>query len=203
MQYIATVTKSAVHLTLCPQSTRRRYALMTFSSKPPDSVWYPTLLSWGWQSLDELNQQLEPLNFYLDFSEPAILCRTCKYALKPSENSNTVTMHLSKHDISFKQRKKLADFIHTLRLPDPKTLPARQDKAPTHPFLSDREGSTYSRCDYRTTSRDLFDRHVRKEHEGRGRKARDAMTEVMAFFSKPGLRMALLASGRCNLFREI
>lgn len=145
---------------------------MTSPSKSPDSVLYPTLLSWGWKSLDELNQQLEPLSLYVNSPEPAILCRICKYALKPNGKSNTVTRHLSKHGISIQQHKRLAEFIRTLRVPDPQTLLPRRDKVPPHLFLTNLEGSLCSHCDYRTTSRDLFDRHVKKEHKGRGRKAR-------------------------------
>jgi hypothetical protein len=127
---------------------------MASPSTPKDSVLYPTLSSGDWESLDELNKQLKPLGLYLNSPELAILCRTCKYALKPSEKSNTVTRHLSKHNISLLQHKQLANFIRTLHLPDPKNLPLRQDDSPRHLFLATREGVTCTHCTYRTTSKD-------------------------------------------------
>jgi hypothetical protein len=145
---------------------------MASLSEPDHSVLYPTLFQLGWKSLEELNKKLEPLSLYLNSPEPAILCRTCKYALKPSETSNTITRHLSKHNISLLQHKQLADFIRTIRLPDPKSLPPRPDGSPRHPFLADRKGVICSHCGYRTTSTDLFKRHVKKQHQGASRKAR-------------------------------
>jgi hypothetical protein len=165
---------------------------MASSSKTNELVPYPDLPPRGWKSLEELNKQLEPLGLYLNSPEPAILCRTCKYALKPDGKSNTITRHLSKHSISLLQHKRLADFIRALRLPDPKTLPLRRDHSSPHPFLTAREGTTCSSCTYRTTSKDLFDRHVKKVHKVGGRKSRKQ--DVLRWERDDGTYSVLLQS---------
>ena len=50
------------------QSTALLLLYMASPSTSDDSATYPTLSSWGWKSLDELNKQLEPLGLYLNWA---------------------------------------------------------------------------------------------------------------------------------------
>lgn len=52
----------------------------------------------------------------------------------------------------------------SLGFPDPNTLPLREDGCSPHPQLARRRGLACRGCKERTTSRDLMQRHLTKEH---------------------------------------
>ena len=51
-----------------------------------------------------------------------------------------------------------------MHLLDPKTISSGRDHSLLHPHLAVRRGFAGRRCDYRTTSRDLFGQHARQQH---------------------------------------
>lgn len=130
----------------------------------PDS----NLPLWLDLSPDRRKQRLDALGLYLNSPEPAIICRLCRFALKPF--GDRVTRHLGeKHDVPKAARRGLTAFIRSLDLPDPNKLPLRPDGSPRHPHLDVQRGAACKHCDYRTSSIDLLGRHLAKSH-GRKRK---------------------------------
>ncbi|KAK4232794.1 hypothetical protein C8A03DRAFT_39574, partial [Achaetomium macrosporum] len=114
----------------------------------------------------ELDRRLAELGLIINAPEPAVICRSCGYALQP--NGECVTRHLAdKHGIQKELRHGLTPYIHSLRLPDPNTLPLRSDWSPAHPNLAPRAGVACRHCNYRTTSVDLVTRHLAKAHNRR------------------------------------
>lgn len=120
---------------------------------------------------------LEPLRLHLNRPEPAIICRTCKYALQP----NSVTRHVGKHGIPLWERSALTSLVRALQLPNPQTINTRRNHSPAYPHLAVRCGFAYNRCCYRTTSSDLFSRHIRQEHGGASRKNTTGRLEPLFF----------------------
>jgi hypothetical protein len=83
--------------------------------------------------------------------------------LKPF--GQTVSKHLwEKHSVPAKDRSGLNALVLELKLPDPNTLPTSQDWSPAHPHLALQAGVVCLQCNYRTTSKDLLQRHLSKEH---------------------------------------
>ncbi|KAL2192351.1 hypothetical protein P885DRAFT_7126, partial [Corynascus similis CBS 632.67] len=104
---------------------------------------------------------LAALGLVLHTPESVLICRPCGYALQP--NSHCVIRHLAdKHSIPKRVRDGLAQFIRSLHLPDPNTLPLRPDWSPAHPDLTSHTGMACRHCAYRTTSVDLITRHLSK-----------------------------------------
>ena len=125
--------------------------------------------SWTALSPSELECRFAFLGLYLDTTAPAILCRVCGYALKPSAEG--VSKHLwEKHQIPAKDREGLNGFVKSLRLPAPDKLDPCSDGRAPHPHLVVRPGLACKRCDFRSTSRDLVQRHLSKKH---GRRSND------------------------------
>ncbi|KAG5788003.1 hypothetical protein H9Q69_012933 [Fusarium xylarioides] len=92
-------------------------------------------------------EQLNSLGLYLNQPEPAMLCIHCKFALKA--DGDRVSRHLGeRHGISKLARRGLNAFIHTLRLPDPETLP----------------GAACRYCGLRSTSLKVLSQHMNKAH---------------------------------------
>lgn len=113
--------------------------------------------------METLQRRLESLELYLNRPELAIICMRCKYALQP--NGDRIARHLwEKHHVSPEHRKGIVTLIASLCLQDPNTLPLREDGAAPHPHLASRRGLACRGCKERTTSRDLMQRHLSKEH---------------------------------------
>jgi len=108
----------------------------------------------------QASKYLNSLKLHLNAPEPAIVCTICKYALHP----DSVTRHLGKHKVPLWERAALTRVVRSLDLPDPKSLRVRSDHSPIHPQLAIRHGYLCTRCDHRTTSKDLFRRHARQQH---------------------------------------
>ncbi|KAF4981747.1 hypothetical protein FDECE_17640 [Fusarium decemcellulare] len=107
---------------------------------------------------------LEKLGLYFNEPEHAILCTRCGFAINPQ--SDRVSRHLrEKHDISKKERWGLNQFIHSLRLQDPASLPLRVDGSRPHPHLALQCGSACKHCGLRSVSEKVLADHLRKEHE--------------------------------------
>ena len=69
----------------------------------------------------DLARKLHRLGLILNRSEPAIICIRYKFALQPRGAS--VARHIADtHDVLVCDRKELASYVNTLRLPDPNTL---------------------------------------------------------------------------------
>ena len=89
----------------------------------------PEKQDWESLSVSERDARFASLGLYYNKLEPALICKQCKYALKPS--GETVTRHLGeKHGISASARRGLSSFVSSLRLPDPNQLPT--PNGPTH-----------------------------------------------------------------------
>ncbi|KAL8626151.1 hypothetical protein Q9189_008167, partial [Teloschistes chrysophthalmus] len=119
----------------------------------------------NWMRLDpdHLDRKLVALGLYQNTPEPALICRQCKYALKPS--AAAVSKHLwEKHQISKDARKGLVPFVKSLTLPDPNQLPLRRDASLPHPHLAVQQGMACRRCTFRSTSGDLVRRHLSSVH---------------------------------------
>lgn len=125
----------------------------------------PTGPSKNWTRLDpeDLDQRLATLGLVRNRPEPAIICRHCQYALKPS--GEAVSKHLwEKHQLSTDARKGLNPFVKSLNLPNPNQLPLRPDGCPPHPYLIAQPGVACRQCSFRSTSIDLVRRHLSKVH---------------------------------------
>ena len=75
----------------------------------------------------------------------------CGFALKP--DSDRVSRHLGeKHGLTRRARWGHNKLVHSLRLPNPERLPARQDGDPNHPYLALQRGAACLHCRFRSTS---------------------------------------------------
>ncbi|OAQ59779.1 hypothetical protein VFPBJ_11599 [Purpureocillium lilacinum] len=112
-------------------------------------------------------EKLRALGLHYNEPERAVLCCRCGFALKAD-----------------------ADRVSQLRLPDPCSLPARQDYSKKHPHLAVQKGAACKYCKYRSTSLELLSRHLKKLHRHeaklRGRNdrwLRDHIHEGLSFQS--------------------
>lgn len=111
----------------------------------------------------EVHQRLADLGLVLCEDDRLIVCNHCKYALQPS--GQTVSKHLWEvHSLPAKDRTGLNAFVRGLKLQDPNTVAPRPDGSPPHTQLIVQDGFTCLQCRYRTTSSDLLQRHMAKEH---------------------------------------
>jgi hypothetical protein len=139
-------------------SSYSRQAMMSSIDRPSQT---PTPRSHLLQ--DEACQNLLGLGLVLSKSDDALICSHCLYALKPF--GQTVSKHpWEKHSVPAKERSGLNALVLKLKLPDPNTLPTSQDWSPAHPYLALQAGVVCLQCNYRTTSKDLLQRHLSKEH---------------------------------------
>lgn len=116
-----------------------------------------------------IKTKLASLDFYLNDLEQAVICRSCKYALQSSADG--VARHLAqKHSVAKSERRNLTSLVKTLRLPDPNTLPCRQDGSPPHPELALQAGVACKICAERSTSLDVIVGHLAKCHGVRSNK---------------------------------
>jgi hypothetical protein len=112
---------------------------------------------------DKICQRLSGLSLVLSREDEALICSRCMYALQPF--GQTVSKHLwEKHSIPAKDSSGLNALVIELKLPDPNTLPRHQDWSQAHPHLAVQSGAVCLQCNYRSTSADLLQRHLSKEH---------------------------------------
>lgn len=108
-------------------------------------------------------QRLEALGLHLNRPEPAILCRTCGFALTPG--GDRVSRHLGeKHGIAKSDRRGLNALIRSLNLPDPRTLPVRPNSSGPHPHLERQRGSACRHCGLRSVSQKVIADYVKAVH---------------------------------------
>jgi len=89
---------------------------------------------------------LASLGLCLNNPEPAVICRSCKYALQPSADG--VARHLAeKHHISKTERLDSTSLVESLRLSNPNQLPVRRDGSEAHPDLALQAGVACKICD--------------------------------------------------------
>jgi hypothetical protein len=118
---------------------------------------------WTHLSQDAVLRRLESIGLILCRVDSVIICICCKYALQPY--GQTVSKHLwEKHSIPAKDRAGLNDYVRTLGFQDPNTIPTSRDGSPPHPHLIIHSGATCLQCDYRTTSTNLLQRYLAKDH---------------------------------------
>jgi hypothetical protein len=82
---------------------------------------------------------LTVVNLLLDPQGPALICKTCQYALAVSKSQ--VTSHLwEKHRTSLESRRDITPLIRSLNIPNPTDIPLRLDNSPVHPHLKVYDG---------------------------------------------------------------
>jgi hypothetical protein len=128
--------------------------------------------------LPQISKYLGTLELHLNFQELCILCMICKYALHP----DSVTRHVAKHKVPLRERAALTSVVQSLHLPNPKSFSVRSDYSPAHPQLTVRHGYSCTLCSHRTTSSELFGRHMRRQHGG------CHATDALAKLEVPSLR---------------
>jgi hypothetical protein len=111
----------------------------------------------------DLARKLHGLGLVLNRPEPAIICIRCKFALQPSGAS--VSRHIAdKHDVPACDRRELASYVDTLRLPDPNTLEGRENGSEPHPHLLVSTGAGCSHCNFYSKSVKIVQRHLASNH---------------------------------------
>jgi hypothetical protein len=112
---------------------------------------------------DKICQRLLGLCLLLPREDEAFICSRCMYALQPL--GQIVSKHLwEKHFIPAKDHSGLNALVIELKLPDPNTLSKHQDWSQARPHLAVKAGAVCLQCNYHTTSADLLQRHLSKEH---------------------------------------
>lgn len=123
--------------------------------------------------------RLVTLDLVLVQPEQTLICRheSCRYALQVT--GRRVNDHLrQKHGVPRAERTWLTDYLQSLHLPNPRTVPPRHDGSTAHPDLVISSGysCTHVPCHYRTTSREFMNRHLRRYHDIR-RSRNDMLAE--------------------------
>jgi hypothetical protein len=123
--------------------------------------------------------QIAALDLVLVQPERILICRreSCRYALQVT--GRRVNDHLrEKHGVPRAERSWPTYYLQSLHLPDPRTVPPRHDGSTAHPDLvaSPGYGCSHVPCRYRTTSRELLNRHLRRHHDVR-RSRNDILAE--------------------------
>jgi hypothetical protein len=102
---------------------------------------------------------LAAVNLVFDPLGPALICKTCHYALAVSRSR--VTSHLwEKHQISAESRRDITLLIRSIQIPNPTEIPLRLDQSLIHPLLKVFRGYACVSCKYRTINLDMMTRHV-------------------------------------------
>ncbi len=102
---------------------------------------------------------LAAVNLVYDPLGPALICKTCQYALAVSKSQ--VTSHLwEKHSICPESRRDITPLIRSLEISNPTELPLRPDHSLVHPYLQVYHGYTCVTCKHRTINLDTITRHV-------------------------------------------
>lgn len=117
--------------------------------------------------VEDLETRLRALDVHINAPEPALICCRCKYALQSSRDG--VSKHLwERHREPLASRRGLTSLIKSLGLPDPNTLPLRQDGSGPHSYLDIHSGAACKLCSFRSTSLELVCRHLAKGHRYKG-----------------------------------
>jgi hypothetical protein len=131
---------------------------------------------------------LTVVNLLLDPHSPALICKTCQYALAVSKSQ--VTSHLSeKHRISLDSRRHITPLIRSLNILNPTDLPPRHDHSLVHPHLKVYGGYACVSCIYRTINLDKMTRHVSSccpPPRVPSRRRQDPDAPIRRFFFRPG-----------------
>lgn len=102
---------------------------------------------------------LTAVNLVFDPDGPALICRTCQYALAVPRSQ--VTSHLwNKHQICPGSRRDITLLIRSITIPNPTEIPLRVDQSLIHPALKVFRGYACVSCSYRTINLDMITRHV-------------------------------------------
>lgn len=102
---------------------------------------------------------LTAVNLVLDPGGPALICKTCQYALAVSKSQ--VTSHSwEKHKISLASRRDITSYIHSLNIPNLVNLPRCPDRSLVHPHLKVYGSYACLSCIYRTIN------HIEARCEG-------------------------------------
>lgn len=102
---------------------------------------------------------LTAVNLVFDPDGPALICKTCQYALAVS--GSQVTSHLwNKHQICAESRRDITPLIRSLRIPSPTTIRLRPNKSLAHPHLEIYRGYACLTCKYATINLEAMSRHV-------------------------------------------
>jgi hypothetical protein len=112
--------------------------------------------------LPQVSKYLGNSKLHLNFPELCILRTICKYALHP----DSVTRHVAKHKAPLRECAALTSVVQSLYPLDPKSFSVRPDCSSAHPQLIVRHGYSCTICPHRTTSSELFGRHMRRQHAG-------------------------------------
>jgi hypothetical protein len=112
--------------------------------------------------LPQVSKYLGTLKLHMNSSEMCILCTICKHA----HYLDSITRHVAKHKVPLQDRAALTSVVRSLHLLDPMSLSTRPDHSLAHPQLTVRHGYSYTLCPHRTTSSELFGRHIRRQHGG-------------------------------------
>jgi hypothetical protein len=96
---------------------------------------------------------LPAVNLVFDPLGPALICKTCRYALAVS--GSQVTSHLwEKHQICPESRRDITVLIRSIQIPNPREIPLRPDDSLAHPHLKIYHGYRCRTCSYRTINLD-------------------------------------------------
>ncbi|KAH8591171.1 hypothetical protein B0O99DRAFT_719407, partial [Bisporella sp. PMI_857] len=102
---------------------------------------------------------LTAVNLVYDPQGPALICKTCQYALAVSKSQ--VTSHLwEKHRICPESRRDITPLIRSLKIPNPTDIRLRPDQSLVHPHLEVYRGYACLTCRFRTINLDTITRHV-------------------------------------------
>ena len=102
---------------------------------------------------------LMAVNLVFDPQGPALICKTCRYALAVSRSQ--VTSHLwEKHQICQEFRRAINPLIRCLQIPNPNDIPLRPGQSLAHPHLEVYRGYACHTCKYRTINLDRMTPHV-------------------------------------------
>lgn len=102
---------------------------------------------------------LASVNLVFDPRGPALICKTCQYALAVSKSQ--VTTHLwKKHGILAESRRDVTLLIRSIVIPNPLEIAPRPDESLCHPHLKLFRGYDCVSCQYRSINLDMMTRHV-------------------------------------------
>ena len=102
---------------------------------------------------------LASVNLVFDPRGPALICKTCQYALAVSKSQ--VTTHLwKKHGILAESRRDVTLLIRSIVIPNPMEIAPRPDESLCHPHLKLFRGYDCVSCQYRSINLDMMTRHV-------------------------------------------
>jgi hypothetical protein len=121
--------------------------------------------SHAWSPINEedLTHKLHKLGLILNRPEPALICRQCKYALQPS--GARVSKHLAENQaIPAFERKELASYIDSLRLPNPNLLNGRRNGSEPNQHLLISRGAACKHCSFHSKCSRLVQQHITREH---------------------------------------